>query len=231
MGTWRIARVSGCGVLSADQVLEIYLIAFRGGRVRLFAPADDIDRFESESDDRIHRFLAWLQGHRWRAVAWLGRMLQSGRGYYVRLEARLDPVERVLKAMDLADQYVIFHSSAWDAQQARRHFFSRLRRQRLKHLFWCALDFVLSIASLAIAFLPGPNILGWYPFLRSLSHYRAFCGTRALLRSGRVTFKGLPELRTLEENLQAPGFDRRRIHAAAEDLKISGLEQFLERMT
>jgi Spy/CpxP family protein refolding chaperone len=40
----------------------------------------------------------------------------------------------------------------------------------------------------------------------------------------------LPELRTLEENLQAPGFDRKNIRAIAEELKISGLEQFLERM-
>jgi hypothetical protein len=72
--------------------------------------------------------------------------------------------------------------------------------------------------------------VGWYPFLRFLSHYRAFCGTRALLRSSHVLFKGLPELRTLEENLQAPGFNRKRIHIVAEDLKISGLEQFLERM-
>ena len=111
-----------------------------------------------------------------------------------------------------------------------KDFFARLRRQRLKHLIWCAVDFVLSIASLAIAFLPGRNVVGWYPFLRSLSHYRAFCGTRALLRSGHVTFKGLPELRTLEENLQAPGFNRKGIHAVAEHLKISGLEQFLERM-
>ena len=43
-------------------------------------------------------------------------------------------------------------------------------------------------------------------------------------------FKHLPELRTLEENLQAPVFNRKGIHAIAENLKISGLEQFLERM-
>lgn len=220
----------GCGVLNPDRVLEIYLIAFKGGRIRLFAPSDVIERFENESDDRIRRFLAWLQAHRFRVISWLGRMLQSGRGYYIRLEARLDPVERVLKAMDQTNVYVIHHSTSWDAQKARKVFFTGLRRQRMKHLFWCAVDFVLSIASLAIAFLPGPNLVGWYPFLRSLSHYRAFCGTRALLRSSRLTFKGLPELRTLEENLQAPGFNRRRIHAIAEDLKISGLEQFLERM-
>jgi hypothetical protein len=43
-------------------------------------------------------------------------------------------------------------------------------------------------------------------------------------------FKGLPELRTLEENLQAPRFNRKRINAIAENLEISGLEQFLDRM-
>ena len=220
----------GCGILNSDRVLDIYLIGFKGARGRIFAPSDLIESFENQSDDRIRRFITWLKGRRWRLIAWIGRMLQAGRGYYVRLEMRLDPVERVIKAMDLTDHYVVFHSIAWDTLQARKHFFARLRWQRMKHLFWCAVDFVLSIASLAIAFLPGPNLVGWYPFLRSLSHYRAFCGTRAILRSGNVIFKGLPELRTLEENLQAPGFNRKRIHAIAADLKISGLEQFLERM-
>ena len=163
-------------------------------------------------------------------ISWLVRMLHSGRGYYMRLEARLDPAERILKAMDTAGRYTVFYSTAWDEQRARKYFIGRIRSQKAKHAFWCAIDFVLSIAALAIAFLPGPNVVGWYPFLRSLSHYRAFCGTRSLLRSGDIAFKGLPELRTLEENLQAPGFNRKRVHAIAESLKISGLEQFLERM-
>jgi hypothetical protein len=45
-----------------------------------------------------------------------------------------------------------------------------------------------------------------------------------------LIFKGLPELRALEENLQVSSFDRARIHAMAESLKLNGLEQFLERM-
>jgi len=45
-----------------------------------------------------------------------------------------------------------------------------------------------------------------------------------------IEFKGLPEPRTLEENLQAPRFNRTGIDAIAENLKISGLEQFPERM-
>jgi hypothetical protein len=216
--------------LNRDRTLEIYLIAFQGGRVRLFAPLADLEFFESQSDDRLRRFLLWLQASRFRMIAWFGRMLHSARGYYMKLEARLDPVERILKAMDSTDRYTVCYSTAWDAQHARKQFLTRIRRQRSKHLLWCAIDFLVSVAALAVAFLPGPNVVGWYPFLRSLSHYHAFCGTRALLRSGAVAFKGLPELRTLEENLQAPGFNRKGIHAIAEDLKISGLEQFLERM-
>jgi hypothetical protein len=216
--------------LSSDRVLEIYLIAITPGKVGFFAPSDTLDLIEAQSTDRIRRFITLLQGHRYGILSWLGKVFESGRGYYVRLEARLDPLERVLKAMDSADRYTIYHSTKEDAGQVRKNFFARLRRQRAKHVFWCGLDFILSIASLAIAFLPGPNVVGWYPFLRSLSHYSAYCGTCGLLRSQRVAFKDLPELRTLEENLQAPDFDRKNIHAIAEGLKISGLEQFLERM-
>jgi hypothetical protein len=216
--------------LSPERVLEIYLISFKGGKVRLFSSVNDLEFFENQSEDRLRRFIGWLQSHRFSLISWLGRVLHSGRGYYMRLETRLDPVERILKAMDSAERYTIFYSTAWDEQRARRHLVARIRRQRGKHAFWCVIDFVVSVAALAIAFLPGPNVVGWYPFLRSLSHYRAFCGTRAMLRSREIAFKGLPELRTLEENLQAPGFNRKRIHAVAENLKIGGLEQFLERM-
>ena len=196
----------------------------------LFTPSDAVERFEHESDDRIRRGLNWLSSHRYRLIAWIGRVFRSGHGYYVRFEAKIDPVERVLKTLGSATHYIVVHSPARDPHLLRGQFFRYVRRQRFKHLFWCVLDLLLSIASLALAALPGPNVLGWYPFLRSLSHYAAFSGTRNALNAGGVEFKGLPELRTLEENLQAPGFDRKRIHAIVEDLRISGLEQYLERM-
>ena len=207
----------------------MYLFGLKSGRTGIFVPTDILASFEEQSDDRVQRFIAWLSGHRFALVAWFGRVLQSGRGYYVRLEARLDPLERVLKAMAVANRYVVFHSAPSEPTP-RKWFFTRLRRQSAKHLFWFIVDLLLSAASLTIAWLPGPNLVGWYPFLRSLSHYRAFSGTRVGLSSGNIEFKYLPELRTLEENLQAPGFDRKRIHAVAEDLKTDGLEQFLERM-
>ncbi|HET9218551.1 MAG TPA: hypothetical protein VFR18_16325 [Terriglobia bacterium] len=216
--------------MSRDVTLKIYLISFKAGRVGLFAPREDLERFEKDANDRLRRIIDWLQASRFSLVSWLGRVLYSCRGYYVRLEARLDPIERILKAMDSAGRYAVCYPEGWEEQFARKQFFARLRRQRIKHMMWCGVDFVCSVAALAIAFLPGPNLVGWYPFLRALSHYHAVCGTGAALRSSTIAFKGLPELRTLEENLQAPGFNRKRIHAIAEDLKISGLEQFLERM-
>jgi hypothetical protein len=215
--------------LSPDRDLEIYFIQVRPRKIALFAASDILEQFENESDDRVGRVIGWLSNHRYRLVAWLGRVFHSARGYYMKLEARLDPVERVLKAMGSAKRYIVIHS---DSEQTtrRRQFFTYLRRQRAKHLFWFVVDLLLSIASLAIAWLPGPNVVGWYPFLRSLSHFRAFSGTLRTLRSSSVEFKSLPELHGLEENLQAPDFDRTNIHAIVENLRISGLEQFLERM-
>jgi Mitochondrial K+-H+ exchange-related len=222
--------VSGYVALSFDRGLEIYLIESKTGKTLLFVPADVLEFLENQSGDRIRRLMEWLEEHPSKILSWLGRMFHTGRGYYMRLEARLDPVERVLKAMDSSSRYVVFHSTALDPNLARKRLFSRLRGQSAKHLFWFVLDLLLSVAALTIAFLPGPNILGWYPFLRSLSHYRAFRGTRSGLRSGPFEFKGLPELRTLEENLQVSRFDREKIHEFAGNLKLSGLEQFLERM-
>ena len=57
----------GCGILNPDRVLEIYLISFKGGRIRLFAPSDDLEFFENQSEDRMRRFIAWLTGQPVRA--------------------------------------------------------------------------------------------------------------------------------------------------------------------
>ena len=226
----KLERVNGCAILNPDRVLEIYVIGLKGGKRGYFAPTDALLFFEAQSDDRVRRTIAWLSNHRFRIVAWLGRVLDSAHGYYVRLEARLDPVERILKAMDSAKRYAVLHSTAREPSVVEREFLTHLRRQRAKHVCWFIVDLVLSAASVTIAWLPGPNLVGWYPFLRSLSHYGAFTGARAALRSGNMEFKGLPEIRALEDNLHAPGFDRTRIHAIVKDLKISGLEQYIERM-
>lgn len=202
----------------------------RNGRISLFSPPDALEAFEAEADGSVRRATAWIAARGWRPAAFLGRVLQSGYGYYRRFEIRLDPLERVLKGMASARRFRVIHSPAWTAEAARTQVQAKVRGQGMKHLFWAVLDLLLSIGALALMFVPGPNVVGWYPFLRSLSHYRALRGSRAGLALNQIEFKCLPELRRLEENLQTSSFDRSKVHAIAEGLKISGLHQFLERM-
>ena len=82
-------------------------------------------------------------------------------------------------------------------------------------MFWFSIDFVITgvviMLTPVLMPIPGPNFFFYYPFLRLLSHYRAILGALSGLRSRDVTFKDLPELSRLEDNLP-------------------GLATFLERM-
>jgi hypothetical protein len=216
--------------LSHDRALDIYLIGMKDNRIVLFSPPDSLEAFEAESDDKVRRAVAWLAARPWRLLAFFGRVLQSGHGYYLRFEARIDPLERVLKAMASARRFRVIHSPAWTAEGAQKHMKAKVRGQGFKHLFWTILDLLISAAALALAFIPGPNVVGWYPFLRALSHYRALRGSRAGFASSQIDFECLPELRSLEQNLQSPHLDRSKLCAVVEGLRINGLQQFIERM-
>jgi hypothetical protein len=136
--------------------------------------------------DRVRHFIEWFARRQNRFVAWIGRGFQSLYDSYVKLEDRIDPVERVLKAMASANQFVV-HTSA------PSEFYRVLRRQRWKHVFWFSVDFVITgvviVFTPILAPLPGPNVFFYYPFLRLLSHYRALRGALSGLRSTDVEFK------------------------------------------
>jgi hypothetical protein len=182
--------------------LDLYLIV-TPKRAVLFSPPDALALIESESTDRVRQLVVWLSRRQSRILAWLGRGVRSLHDYYVRLEDRIDPVERVLKAMASTNRYVVYTSHP-DA------FGRTLKRQRWKHMFWFSIDFVITgfvfIFTPILAPIPGPNLFFYYPFLRLLSHYRAVLGTSSGLSSSDIQFKDLPELRGLAENL--PGLNR-----------------------
>jgi len=214
--------------------LDLYLIAARNGRYVLFSPIDVVEVFEGESDDRIVRFIAWFRKHRNRVVVWIGGVLNTAHVYYVKLEDRIDPGERVLKAMASTTRFVVYHSPSPESVDARASFRSILKRQRVKQLFWFSID--LAISAVAIVFtpflapIPGPNVVLYFPLLRMLSHLRALRGTNSGLRSEEIEFRCLPDLVGLEENLRTPSVNRHAVLAMAEGLKIRGLGRFLERM-
>jgi len=188
--------------------LDLYLIPSRTRRCLLFSPSDALSAVEAESTDGLRQFIAWVSRRQNRVFSWIGRGLHSIHDYYVRLEDKIDPVERILKLMASTRSYIVY---TWDHQGFKR----TLKRQRRKHGFWFAIDFVITgvviMLTPILAPIPGPNLLFYYPFLRLLSHYRAILGVSSGLNSSDIQFKDLPELRRLEDNLP-------------------GLATFLERM-
>ena len=213
--------------------LDVYLIAARKSHL-LFSPPDRVEALETASDHRIQRWIGWLIDRPNRLVAWIGRTLRGVFRYYLKLEDRIDPQERVLKAIAGVEVIVIYHGPGMDALKAEQCFSSILRRQRWKHIFWFLVDgIVASVVAVFTPFLapiPGPNVLFYYPFLRVWGHYRATRGCAAGLDSRRSRFICLPELSGLEENLRTPVIDRHAVRATAEALNVRGLHRFLERM-
>ncbi len=168
--------------------LELYIIRQHNGRVALFIPPGA--QGAAESSDRIRHAIEWLISRQNRLTAWVGRSLRSGHDYYIRLEDKIDPVERVLKAMATTNQFVVY-------TQVPVEFYRELRRQRWKHLFWFSIDFLLTgvviVFTPFLAPIPGPNVFLYYPFLRLLSHYRAILGALSGLKSRHIEFKDLPD--------------------------------------
>src|SRR5712671_5293158 len=125
--------------------LDLYLVPARSGRPALFSPHDSLVLIEAESQDRVRQFIEWVAGRPNRILAWLGRGIRSLHDYYLKLEDRIDPVERVLKAMASTRRFVV-HA------QVPEEFYRALRRQRWKHVFWFSIDFVLT--GVVIVFTP-----------------------------------------------------------------------------
>lgn len=189
--------------------LDLYLIPTRRGRYVLYSRPEVLEALESESGHRIRHFIRWFMGHRNRLVAWIGRVLNAGYNYYVRLEDRIDPQERVLKAMSIAVRFVVHFIRKDDRGSIGVAFQEVLKRQRAKHIVWFAVDLVVSgivlVFTPVLAPIPGPNIMFYYPFLRLLSHYGAIRGTTIGLRYDGMEFKSLPGLSSLADN---PGLTR-----------------------
>jgi hypothetical protein len=180
--------------------LELYVVPKRGGAYTLLSPPGSLAALEGDSTDRVRQFIDWFCRRRNRFAAWIGRGIRSLHHYYVKLEDKIDPVERVLKVMASTNRYVVYTLD-------RGAFRRVLRRQRWKHVFWFSVDLVATgvviVFTPILAPIPGPNLFFYYPFLRLLSHYRAIVGAVSGLNSSDIEFKDLPELSRLEDNFPA----------------------------
>src|SRR5262245_22833278 len=124
--------------ITMSKTLDLYLIPARGSRYVLFSRHDDLVAIEAESTDHVRQFIDWLSHRPSRLVSWVGLGIRSLHDYYLKLEDKIDPGERVLKAMASTNRYIVYTHN-------REAFQLVLNRQRWKHVFWFSLDFVTKI--------------------------------------------------------------------------------------
>ena len=87
--------------------LDLYLIATRSGKPAIFSPPESLAALEAASTDRVRQFIEWMAARPSRVLAWVGRGIRSLHDYYQKLEDKIDPVDRVLKAMASTSQFVV----------------------------------------------------------------------------------------------------------------------------
>lgn len=174
--------------------LDIYLMRSARERPVVFVTRRGLAAYSASEKDRFMRFVRRMMRSRNRVVRFVGRVTRMGHRYYLKLEDRIDPHERMIKAFNYPGPLRVLHSMELDGRKALEEC---LRRQVVKHTTWVGLDgLATAIAILLVPFtfpIPGPNVTFFYPFLRLLSHYRALQGARRGLAGTSLNFSGLGE--------------------------------------
>ncbi len=216
--------------VTAPSVVAVYMVRVRRFRTTLFVPPESMAVAEAGQRDRIRAFIRRLMAHPNAVVRWLGRVFRAAHDFYRRLEDRIDPLERMLKALNGPSALRVLHAGH---PRPRDEFRGLLRGQVTKHAVWLVVDGVVSAAAVAVspflAWIPGPYVLLYYPLMRLLSHRRALKGARNAAHAATVVFEESAELGRLEENLRSGaspsvGCDRAGI-------RVTGFGAYLERLS
>src|SRR5215471_1282394 len=111
--------------------MELHIVRRQDGRRTISSSESDLRL--ADSTDRIRQAIHWFAARRNRLAAWIGRQIRSLHEYYQRLEDKIDPGERVLKAMATKKRFIVYADVPVE-------FYRFLRLQRWKHVFWFSID-------------------------------------------------------------------------------------------
>ena len=209
--------------------VQFYMIRTPRHRPTLFLPPSSIHLCASTERNLFRRFIRRMMRNRYSVIRWVGRVTREGYRYYQKLEDRIDPLERMIKALNCPPSLHVLHAPSSNPESQFRDL---LRAQVMKHTAWLIVDGVLT--ALAAMFfwvlvpIPGPNVLFYYPALRLASHYRALTGAKRALSSIEIKFEALPILARVEEDLRNPSTGMQGDDEVATG--IEGLGAFLKRM-
>ena len=209
--------------------VDLYMIRTARYQPVLFLSRRALDAWSRSEGNQIRRFIRRLIRHRNVVVRWVGRVTRTGYRLYQKLEDRIDPLERMVKALNGSDSFRVHYATSGLAENQFRDF---LRGQVVKHTAWLFVDAALTTVAVAFAWvlvpIPGPNIFFYYPALRLMSHYRAMTGARRVLNLASVRYEALPALGRLEARLRGPA--PRDFGGFESEIDIRGLEHFLNQV-
>ncbi len=137
--------------------------------------------------------------------------------------------QRLLWYLRKESDAALVHADDLSAPDAIRHASKLLSHDASRHFKWCVIDTLLAIASIPVALVPGPNVLGYYFLFRAVGHFFSVRGARHGITG--VTWHGRPSpsLTALRAALREPAAERsRRIDAIADALGLERLAAFIE---
>jgi K+-H+ exchange-related protein len=221
--------------------MDVYLVPIGRERYELYCEVPD-EPEPVESDEPAgfvkrmkRRFSAMLaEAERERRH---GHVDPQARGLGARLKARTlryvaesIAEQRLLWHLRRQSDACLFFPDDLEESGARTLLRRQLGRDFERHRFWLIVDSVGFIASGALFFLPGPNLVAYYFAFRMVGHYLSMRGARQGLDAVEWTSERSAPLSELRHAMHLEGDERdRRVHDVAEALKLEHLVKFFQR--
>jgi hypothetical protein len=187
-----------------------------------------------EKTNYLDRFLARLGEKETRSAKLLQQLIVGVRDGYFKLENAIDPLERIVKRFRHAQQLELCYPPELKGEEASAELKIFLMAQRNKHTIWMAINAVVTLLAIPLTPilmpLPGPNVLFYYPLLRTFSHYLSRQAAQHGMRL-EISAQPLQALANIEELLRtiAGDNDDEQLEIVARNLKLEGLPAFLKR--
>lgn len=139
--------------------------------------------------------------------------------------------QRLLWRLRTAESATLHVASDMDAQEAEALMRAAMKRDADRHLKLLAVHFVALILAAPVAFIPGPNVLGYLFSFTVIGHFLSWRGARRGVSQVRWQVAPSTALTELRQAFVLGASDRRRvIHDVAQRLHMPKLARFVERM-
>ena len=160
-------------------------------------------------------------------ATFLGRMQRRS----LRWIAERIAEQRLLWRLRTADEATLHVAADMEAAEADTLLRASLKRDADRHLRLLAVHSVALLLSAPVAFVPGPNVLGYLFTFTVVGHFLAWRGARRGIHEVKWQVTPSPALTDLRRAFALEAGDRHRvIHDVAHRLRMPKLARFVEQM-